>query len=230
MRYRRVILCFFSLFPALLFAQMPTVLVKADEDALKVLPADYRFINKEYQDGFLTYITHEQSKRMKLNYDLYNKVLTFINEKGDTLYITDDLTVKRVQMGTSEYLHDVDNGYLKILARKDQLELGKLERLEDVRRTNPTDEGYGRLNSNGVTSNTISASRHQNVYYARTVRYYLINHENLTHATKSAFLKTFRSHEDAIKAHIEKEPVDFKNQDQLVTLFNYCLSLEGKMY
>ncbi len=203
------------------YSQPETFTINARQNPAGALPISFRCLNVDYQDGYLTDPRGEKTKSAKFNYDLYLSLLTFINEMGDTLLIKEPAAVTYVHIGNEDFYHHVKSGLYKILAADT---FGFLTANAQLikRLPKPTNEGYG-TTTNGTTS---TVSRSLDVTYERITKYYLIERSGaISPATKQGFYRTFRNQEDILKAHINKEKVNFNNEEDLVRLFRYAISL-----
>lgn len=209
-----------------LFSQPSTFLVKAGANAAKVLPGNFRYLYPEYQDGYLLMWSGKKSDVLKYNYDLLAHALVCVNEKNDTLTITNDDAVKFAHIGSEDFYHDNKMGYLKILTNDDLHMLASHEQLEEVRHTQAGTNGYGSVDVGAAYTamrrTSIRWIRNFDVTYGRVTSYYLLEQDRIVaKANRSGFLKTFPHQEGYVSSYLKKEKIDFKNEDDVVRLFNY---------
>lgn len=206
------------------FAQ-PTFMLRTNDDPKKVLPASFRFINGEYRKGYLTFPMARKSATLNLNFDLFTNTLTFINEKNDTLIVKDDVAVKYARMGEDVFYHDVHLGYFKILATDTVRSLTSHVELTRQLHTVPADEGYGST-TNG-TSSTVVVSRNQDVTLQRITTYFLMDQRlSIIKANRWGFLKLFKDNEKNVRTYLKQSNINFKKEEDLLSLFNHCLALQ----
>ena len=198
------------------------MIVRAGDDPADVLPFSYRYLNKDYKDGYLAFQLGVKSGVYKFNFDLLSGKLTFINEKKDTMVVQEDVTVKYLHLGKDVYYHDVTQGFFKILSKDTLCMLtSHIEFTHYV----PTNVGYGTVKHK--TTAIATASRGQEQTFERTLKFHLIDRRGSisSFADKTTFLKMFHTDEDNIKTFIKENKISFRDEKDLVRLFEYCHSL-----
>ena len=214
----------------ILCSQPSTFVVKAGTNASMALPKTFRYLYPEYQDGYLLLWSGKKSPVSKFNYDMLNRSLIFINEKNDTLTITNDEAVRFAHIGNEDFLHDNKMGYLKLMIKDSLHILASHEQLEEVRHTQAGSNGYGTVDVGSSYSaqrrTSIRWVRDFDVTYGRVVEYYLIDQgRTIIKANKSGFLDMFSRHEGYVKSYMKKENIDFKKEEDIAKLYKYCISL-----
>jgi hypothetical protein len=203
--------------------------VEAGDNPDAVLPKEFKFLNPSFEEGYLVLADGTQTKSAKFNIDLLKGkgLIVFIKNTSDTAIVIEDVKVKYIKIGKFAYYHHLQLGYLKILV-SDTIAHNKLASYSLVERqvVKKSDEGYGRISTNSTTSSVSSMSKVNDYKFTRVTRYYLLDDNNDTHSSnKSGFLSLFKGKEVTIKAYVKKERVDFNKDEDLVKLFNYCISL-----
>jgi hypothetical protein len=199
-----------------------TLIVRAGEDPIKVLPFEYLYLNKNFQDGCLEFQLGRKSGTYKFNLYLLTGEVRFISEKKDTMTVQQDVTVKYLHLGKDKYYHDINQGYFKILARDT---LGMLTSRVEFSHYVPTNVAYGTVKHKTTAISTEDRGKEQT--FERTLRYHLIDSRGSVSAfaDKTAFIKLFHNGEDQIKAFIKENKISFKKEADLIKLFEYCASL-----
>ena len=217
------VLSFLVLSHTVSFCQLrpETMIVRSGEDPFVVLPFGYRYLNKEYRDGYLAFQLGVKSNVYKFNYDLLTRKWTFINEKKDTMAVQEDVTVKYLYLGKDAYYHDPQHGYFKILATDT---VGKLASHAEIIHYVPTQIGYGTTKIRTTMISTVGIGQEQT--FERFLTYLLIDsHGTILPLDKKALLAMFNKEEDKIKAFMKANKTSFKKEEDLVKLFEYCHSL-----
>jgi len=168
----------------------------------------------------------KKSPVMKFNYDVYRGKLTCINEKQDTILIQGDLAVKYAYIGMDTYYHDVQKGYFKILRSDTAHVLASLVELQKHPPMKVANEGYGG-NTNGTSASVrVTLSNQQDEVFERVTTYFLIDERGLiTKANKSGFFNMFSKAEKGIKSYMKEQKIDFAQEEDILKLFSYCLTL-----
>ncbi len=196
-------------------------IVRSGEDPLEALPFSYRFLNKDYKEGYLAFQLGVKSNVYKFNYDLLTRKVTFLNEKKDTMVVKEDVTIKYLYLGKDAYYHNAQQGFFKILATDT---VGKLASHVEIIHYVPTNIGYGTTKIR--TTSIATAGPGQEQTFERFLKYVLINSNGtITPLDKTSILLMFPGKEEKIKAFMKQNKTSFKKEEDLVKLFEYCQSL-----
>lgn len=183
-----------------------------------------------FEPGLVEYKNGKQYKSV-LN---YNKVLAgieFIDEKGDTLALTDESSVNKVVIGSVTYLYNPscmqvvkDDGTLKLLKAE------KL-RMADTQKTG----GYGIPNSTGTIQsidrvdtrlNYNQIEINESLLLNKTTNFFIqYEQKNLVPASRKNILSMFPKQEEAIREFIKMKKTDFSTEEHLIELTAYLSSL-----
>lgn len=224
-KFLPLILLLFSCTAVFSQTRPETIIVGLGEDPYEVLPPAYRYLNKDYKDGYLAFQMGVKSGVFKFNFDFLSNKLVFINEKKDTMVVQEDVTVKYLHLGKDIYYHDVQQGYFKVLGRDT---LGMLASHVLFEHYVPTQVGYGTVKHK--TTAIVNAGRGQAQTFERSTQYVLIDNRGSIspYANKIGFLKMFHNGEDQIIAFMKENKISFKKEADLVKLFEFCHSLRLK--
>jgi len=213
-----------------------TIMVRAGEDATKVIPLSERYRYSEFMNGRLFYPQNKRSEVLKLNYDLLFGAMQFIDSKGDTLFIAEDSNIfKYVQVGSDLYFHDFRDGYFEMVTRTGDLRLMSQYKWKVVRTEIVVNNGYG---TSASVANTEYSSRrsddisnfvqNENTLFGKELTYFLLgNKDKVYKATKSTFLKSFPDHKQEILLYLKEQNPDFGKEEDLKKLLEFCLGLEN---
>lgn len=213
-----------------------TILVKAGEDASKVIPQKEQLRYPQFLPGRLIYPQNKKSEVLRLNYNQLHGAMQFIDQKGDTLFIAEDSNIfKYVQIGNDLFFHDFRQGYFEMVTREGNINLLSQFRWKIIRKEVVVDNGYGTSASVGGTEYSSRRSgdinnfvQNENTLFGKEWAYFLLgNKEKLYKATKSTFLKLFSDNKQEIQLYLKEQEIDFDKEADLRKLLEFCLSLEN---
>jgi hypothetical protein len=213
-----------------------TILVKAGEDATKVIPMKEQYRYPTFLPGRLIYPQNKKSELLRLNYNQLHGAMQFIDPKGDTLFIAEDSNIfKYVQVGNDLYYHDFREGYFEMLTKEGSVKLLSRYRWKIIRKEIVVDNGYG--TSASVANTEYSARRseeinnfvqNENTLFGKDWTFFLLgNKDKLYKATKSGFLKVFSDHKTEIQLYLKEQNTDFNNEADVRALLEFCLNLDN---
>jgi hypothetical protein len=208
-----------------------------DQEPSKDFPINDRYRFPDFHNGFV--ITHEgkRSQPLKLNFNLFSGLPQLIDENGDTLFL-DEQVAKYIQIKTTTYQHNSSKGYHELILNTEPVKLGiqrvwKIDRIETMY-LDPTTGHQTKSLTRDAGNTTYSPRLHRQVrnetrIYARDSSYYFIDVKGRDYkANKSNLLRLFSDHKEKIDEHLKQEPIDFKNEEDLKKVLQFCLALGGK--
>jgi len=209
------------------------VLVRAGQDAGKIIPYHEQYVYKDFRQGQLYYPNSKRSETMKLNYNLLSENIAFINSAGDTLMMKKDENIfKYVRIGGDLYHHDLVEGYFLLVTREPKVQLA-VKRSWKVLRGDPVvNNGYGTVSAAAGTYTAIRSYEtnafvvHEDHIYRKDEDYFLITYDDrLFKANKGGFTKLFQDYREEIRDYLRENVIDFGKQEDLKKLLDYCLNL-----
>jgi hypothetical protein len=211
-------------------AQRPVkILIPAGSNLSDVITPTLEFLNKDFKPGRLTFKdnTHNDTK---LNYNMLNGEIMFINPGGDTLAIAKEqmLNINRVIIDTASFMYD--KGYLQIvlenkegsLAKKQQYRVLSKEKIGGYNMPSSTSsiDSYTRFEDG--RNNPHSLTVRENITLQLKTDYYIGDQYNLhILVNKKNLEKIFFKKRDQLETYLKQHTVDFKNEDDLKALFIY---------
>jgi hypothetical protein len=200
--------------------------LKPDQDIRTAYWRDsiYRF--SEFINGRLTFIAGRSQER-KFNYNFFSGNMDFINEKGDTLTLTNSPELRLVTIGSHVFYYDHEQGYIEIILQL-PLALGVKKVFFVAIKETVADDGYG------VVSHTTSSTRSfrgpvtagvinvENLYKKESYYFFIDQQNNLHQASRLSILRLFEDHKKEIKEYLKKNNVDFKNEQHMTELVRFC--------
>ncbi len=188
------------------------------------------FMYPSFEQGIVEY---KNGQRFKSNMN-YNKVLgtiQFIDEKGDTLAISDEESISSVNIEDDVFIYAPN--CLLLLKKSDKATLYKTEivRIADKLKTG----GYGIPNTAGTIEsidridtklkyNQIDIN--ESLLISKVTTFYIENEKGeVMPASKKNVLNMYSKHEDTIKSFIKSYGLDFTKEDHLIELTGFLSKL-----
>ncbi|MGA0560317.1 hypothetical protein ACO2Q8_26875 [Larkinella sp. VNQ87] len=222
------------LLPLSLWAQQTAIIrIKGGPNWQRSVPLSDRYRFPQFQTGTITYTTG-QSASGRFNYNVLLGEMQFLDPKGDTLSLANEQTVRQVQVGESRFHYDPKIGFVEILADYNPIRLAFKPIFKTVRA-----EKNGAYNQSSGTSSIaqyksfIGSSgqlsrleQEGDLLLEKDVLYGLIDQNNrFDKINRSTILKRFSKHKTAIEAYLKAESIDFKKEDDLRKLLQFCSTL-----
>ena len=181
-----------------------------------VIPTSEKYSYKEFIDGNLIYGSGNQSQVVKMNYHLLYREMQFIDEKGDTLFITNTDSIAFVRFDKTLYMHSYQSGYYKILSGNDHIKLCSQQKLK--------------LHTERFASSKTYNIPYQHLVLSKKEDYYLVDKEVTYEATKTGFQNAFPKFKQQIEIYLQqmarkRTPIKFYKEADLIALLNFCTSL-----
>ena len=208
--------------------------VKSGEDAVKVIPNEYKYRYPTFQNGKVAYMNGSFSAAA-FNYNFLLGEMQFIDPKGDTLSMVGDPALHAVLIGENTYLYNQENDFLEVVADYKTLKLGKRQTLEIA----GTEKEGAYNQSSGASSirnkSTYAGSNGQgfklvqkgDVIFSDNVYYFLIDQRNQSYrVNKANLLKVFPKHRKAISGYIKEHSPDLNNEEDLKKLLQFGTALD----
>jgi hypothetical protein len=212
--------------------QTKTIRVKSGQDPARAVETSDRYRFAKFMDGKIHYINNVSAG--KLNYSILLGEVHFIDSKRDTLSLANEHLIKMINIGESKFYYDKDAGYVEEIASYNNVKLTMRQIMIVI---NSEKEGaYG--HSTGVaairTYNSIFTGNgqiqklqiHGDILLTKHISYYLVDQNNRVHqATKANFLRIYAKNKKEVGTYIKKEVIDFKSENDLKKLLQFCSSL-----
>jgi hypothetical protein len=210
-------------------AQTPELItVKAGEDMSALYQQVYRY--PEFRPGKIYFI--DDSARSMFNYNLLEGKIEFLGEKKDTLWISDEKSVKQVMVDKDTFfVHDGnyllsirDFGFARLLAG-DRLKLvdEKNMGLYGISSSSHTIETRRTL----LSLQTQTLQLNKDLVFSRERNFYYLQKNNYVQVTKKNVLKLVDSKQkNLVETYLAANSVDLKNQEHVQRLFQYIASLK----
>lgn len=204
-----------------------TLRVKAGDDIAKAYSPNgfYRF-PQFLESAFI--MKDGQTAKTKANYNILTGAVQYINQRGDTLELTQPERVALVTIGTAHFVFD--KFFIEIISNNDSL---KLARRTFIRLHMEKKGGYGEAapaaSIDNYTNLLTSASAYslrlnQEVVITTLNSYFWLDYENHSApATKRNIDRLITSAgKPKVEAYIDQNNISFSKEDQLLQLAQFA--------
>lgn len=183
-----------------------------------------------FEKGIVEYKNGQRFKSV-MNYNKVLGTIEFIDEKGDTLSMTGEETIRSISIGDDVYKF---NPLCVVTVKANEnVTLYKREvvRIADKLKTG----GYGIPNSTGTIEsidridtrvNYNQIELNESLLISKATTFYIENRKGeILPASRKNILNLYPKHEEAIRAHIKAKALDLNNEDALVELADFISKL-----
>ncbi|MBD2704734.1 hypothetical protein IC229_29130 [Spirosoma sp. BT702] len=223
-----------AVIPFFASSQNPEVIrVKGGLANAKAIPLADQYQYSQFREGKILY-TSGQVATALCNYNVLVGEMQFINASHDTLALADEMLIRLIGIGEDVYVYHRRYGYLKVTSEHGKYKLAEKQGIKTVK----SDKLGGYNQSTGVSSvvnyqfySTGNGSVRPletkgDVLLFKEKVYYFIDQNNLPHrAIKAGLLTIFRKNRADVTTYLDKENVDFRREENLKKLLNYCSEL-----
>jgi hypothetical protein len=219
-------LCLVTSF-ATTFAQTSTqrIYIKGGNDAWDNFIKEI-FLYPSFESGIVEYKNGQRFKS-KMNYNKAIGGIEFIDEKGDTLAMSNEENISFISIGNDKFIYAPM--CLQILKGNEKLALLKHEtlRIADKHKTG----SYGIPNSSGTIEsidrldtrlNYNQIEINENLLISKVTTFYIENEKGeIFVASRKNVINNFPRKEDDIKGYIKANNVDFSKEDHIISLVDF---------
>ena len=182
--------------------------------------------------GILTY-KDGSSATSRFNINQLINDIQFINQKGDTLVLTDKQTIDNLRI--DDHLYYFKEGAIEIIKNYKVLRLGVCKKI--VVKTRDQRGAYGESLATNSVINTgtlvfsdkaFTLLQNDDLVLKRTVDYYFIKEDQrmILPATKRNLYKAFRETNDKVLSdYLNNNSINFKQIEDLYKLLSFCEKL-----
>ena len=208
------------------FAQVSNSFVIKTEDDL-ANAQDYIFKYPQFQNGKV-YFRNGDVSAAKLNYNFLLQAIEFITEKGDTLALANEATVKIINIGSDTFFYSTTIGYIQQAA---DYSFTKLLLKQSITSDEKKIGAYGIPSStHGIESKdtyvesvSYKLSKNEDVVLTKRKKYYFSDANfNLYPVNNKNILKVFQEQRGKIDTYFRSNKIDFNSEDDLKKFFS-CL-------
>ena len=199
--------------------------INPGEKVVEVLPKNEVYTYPEYISGNVLFENNTYSPA-KLNYNALFLEMQFINQKGDTMALDDEATIKQIIISNDTFYYD--KGYLKLtdnfgnikLARKDffaftnRQKLGGFGELSSASIDTYNSVNYGIFFKELVVQEVLTIAK-------RTIYYFGDEFNNFKLANKKNLLEFYPSKSKEIKTYLKENKVNFSSEEDLKKMISF---------
>ncbi len=209
--------------------QVREVSVGPLQDAQKVFKPNDRYRFQDFKEGYLITPAEKRSQALKLNFNLFSGLPQFIDKKGDTLFLDDEIA-RYVQMKETTYLNGFSKHYYEVILNAMPVRLAiqrewRLTRVETefTDRSGAKAINISRDGKNQIYSPSLGRMvRNENKVYQRDSTYFFVDkNERIYKANENNFTRLFSVHKKQIEGYLKKESIDFKKEEDLIKIFAF---------
>jgi hypothetical protein len=208
-----------------------TITVKAGTRVIDYFPFQERYRYPEFIQGKVQF-RNGMFTAAKLNYNILLGEMQFI-QKRDTLAIGNVKDIDHVEIDLDTFYFD--NGYLEILAGNGRATMAVKQYVKfmDVKKSG----AYGDKNSTGAIDTYSSVTLGQgnrnykliineDIVLSRNTEYYIGDPQNgFLPYRKNYITRLFPQQRSEIENYLKRNPVDFKEEDDLLRLTGFLIDL-----
>ncbi len=209
--------------------QSGLVRVRAGHTLEEDFPRESRWHYPQFQLGRILYRNGVLSGKHYFNYDHLLEGILIIQPNKDTLVVVDSPDYKCFIIQQDTFFRVLPDRYVQVLAGTSSVKLGLRETFIMKRRDRRVEDGYGAFVDQVNSVRSLRNQGHgrmiydQDELFGKAHYYYLIGDDQVLHrASKSTFKLFFRSRKESIKAYVNRTGMDFRSQQDLLRLFEYC--------
>jgi len=219
----------------------------ADGSDLNTVLADERYLFDGFKEAQV-FLKNSAITKAMMNYNLFSGEMMFIDKGGDTLVLVNISDISAILID-KHLFKKVSKHFYEVMASDMESETELLVRrfIEDsapvkygaygiasptaaidnkstVLLGNQSMVGIVDKNTSPSSAN-IPISVNKEIRFQRKDIYTLAQDDKIRTADKKGFLKNFPRQTKAIENYLEKAPVDFKDEQDILRLYNYCVDL-----
>jgi hypothetical protein len=204
-------------------AQDTVITIKAGEEVSALYEHIYKY--PLFSAGTV-YFNDGTIARSKMNLNLLLEVMQFINDKGDTLALDDENTIKHITVGADTFFFQ--EGYLQLVSTYGKTELVTRQKIKFLNEKNigaygistatHTIDNYNTLRAFG----TYSLKLNKDLIYSKEKKFFFSKgNDGFILANKKNILRMFSSKKSLVEKYLEEQKLDFNNEEDLKNLFAY---------
>ncbi len=196
--------------------------VKAGEDLYEKLAKEI-YLYPKFILGTVVFRDGKESQA-NFNFNMLNGEMQFVDPKGDTLSIANELTIKYISVALDSFFYN--EGYLQLVSGNNAAKLARkqLIKVVDKQKIGAYDQpsSAGSITSYSSISNdlrTIQLNIKQDVIMAKQTTFYIGDkYNNFLRASKKNLLKAFSKKETVLNNYLKENNVDFNKEEDLTKL------------
>ena len=214
-------------------AQSDVLRLKGGAAGEKSIPFAERYRYGQFRDGKILY-QNGASANARFNYNIVLGEMQFIDQRGDTLAVASEPVVRMVGVGSDVFWFDRSQGFMELVGEETPVKLAVKHGLKTVK--SERKGGYGQSSgTSAITNYQFYSSGNTSVraldikgdvLLSKDKSFFLIDQNGRAWpANRASVLKVFSKQRDTLKTYLDRESIDFKQQDDMKKLLKYCSNL-----
>ncbi|MDR0295549.1 MAG: hypothetical protein LBH91_05085 [Prevotellaceae bacterium] len=228
---KSMLLCLFITFLTYSATAQNKINVDANQggDIEKAFSRDVKMLFPEFK-GALVYLKGSRTQAL-MNLNILSGKLMFVDKNNDTLALANEQDVVLVAFDDRKFIPTF-KGFVEMIANAEDTILGLKTSLHHV--GNKKYGAYGmQANTSAIDNiNTVETSyvKHGDINtlakagFDKKKLFYIVIGKRCQIANQGAFLKVFAKKKNQIKEYLQQNSVDFSKEEDLVRLFNFCIT------
>jgi len=199
------------------------VTIKAGEDVSALNEHIYKY--RGFAPGKV-YFKDGTTAGSKMNFNLLLETMQFIDEKGDTLALANENSIKYITVVPDSFFFN--DGYLQLVSTYGEIELATRQKIKFLDEKNigaygiststHTIDNYNTLRA----YNTYSLKVNKDLVYSKEKKYYFNQGDgNFVLVNKKNLLKEFPHKKGFIETFLKQHEIDLNDEADLNNLFSY---------
>jgi hypothetical protein len=225
------IICTFFLSICLSAQENELITVKAGTKILNYFPIKTRYRYPDFSDGQLMFKNGKVNSG-RFNYNILTGEMEFLQSR-DTLSIIDKKDIRFLVIAQDTFFYD--NGYIEVISGG-PVKVGLMQniKLKEIQRkgafgTTNRNSSIDAYNSMSLTGNFYELIPNEDWVFQKTEKYFISASANgFVQFSKKNVIEAFPQKEDAVKAYLKSNKVDFNSRKDLFRLADYLRSILSK--
>lgn len=201
---------------------LETYTVKPEDNILDIIPLKSVFLYPSFVMGTVSF-RDGRSVPGRLNYNLLLRAIQFIDEKGDTLSLADEFTIKQILITKDTFYYS--DGYVKQIGNWTSVKLAERQYFKEfVQKPGSYGLSSSATAAHSINSVTVQGSSYRlntdkEVIMVKAKQYFFgTRYDEFLVADKKNLLKLFPKQKKAIIDYLEANRIDFSREEDLTKL------------
>ncbi|MDR1347455.1 MAG: hypothetical protein LBJ63_03360 [Prevotellaceae bacterium] len=208
--------------------QVENVNVLSNENVEELLPRNAVYIFPDFMDGKV-FFKNGTITSAKLNYNTLSEEMQFTDEKGNILAIANPQDIDYVIIDKKVFYYVSDKKFGELVITNDEVKflVKRKTTLVDLQAKG----AYGQVNTTSAVTSVVP-TRQYDIGILRDLIFNIIDEFLLEQNGKftkisnaKSFIKAFPKYKEEINKYVETNNPNFKNEQDLKKLTNYCIQL-----
>jgi len=195
------------------------------------IPDSLLFILNDFSIGTLTF-KDGSNQAGKINITTYNQRIWFIDNKGDTLTLSNNDDVSMISVKNTTY-KKINNNYAAIISEDGDYTYGIIKNL--LIQEPPKEVAYGGTSQTSSVNSYSSfldgsgmhiLNKFKDTPYIFSVNPIILKKSRVYYPTKKNLKKIFPVNKDKIEIYLKNNKIDFDNALQVKNVYDYFIKLQ----